>query len=379
MDYHQNFGITFDLQYFGEAAHHPESNQKPRLYSAEMASSSHYDHNLSMMSSNTRHYSRSDSSPAYPLAGSSSTNRERITCPSGATSISRFGDVCERRVGPSHVYSRTMTDLCPPHTVSDTSSCCSSEGGPNYAYAAPNHNCASAYSLDVEFDRNNYDSMSDSSLKDYLACDDSVMMNRLRKSLEQKQEFMNRLPNSAVSDASKEYCSVSPTQLTSVWSSAPQSAVYGKLRPRVGSPDNDARSREMQMSSSLVPRTMNSPNNPNNASPPFQIVSIRAKQFENGPVDNKTELFRSELARLSVKHNVANVAARKRDFENRAQVEKQPVCPAKETRVTESNEGMWRKSVCFLFVIFQRQRNFSRIFLLSQLRFIAVLEIVPFQ
>lgn len=290
----------------------------PELALSSLSPSSHHDANFSMISSNTRHYSRSDSSPVY------GSNKN-------ASNTNKFGETCERRPAPL-AYKRTTTDLCVPQTVSDTSSCCSSESGAGAAYgyaSAPNSNCT--YSLDVEFDRSNYDSMSDSSLKDYLACgDDSVMMNRLRKSLEQKQEFMNRLPSSRA------------TAELSSWQQPPGSNTYAKLRPHVVSPveSGDGKSgRENQQTSCA--RLVNASNANTTTPPPFQIVSIRAQQFEKGPVDSKTELFRSELARLSVKRGAANVATRKRDFENRAQQEKQQVAayPAKESRVTEYNEG----------------------------------------
>jgi len=59
--------------------------------------------------------------------------------------------------------------------------------------------------------------------------------------------------------------------------------------------------------------------------PMIQLVSRRARQFETGRLDDeegllsdRTSLYRSELARLSSKRSVPNVAVRKREFESRS-------------------------------------------------------------
>ncbi|XP_065214459.1 rho GTPase-activating protein 21 isoform X2 [Planococcus citri] len=321
--------------YFGEAAHHPESNQKPRAHLADVASG--YDHcATSMISSNTRHYSRNDSNSLY----------QQPVATTATSSTSRFDDVpCERQNVATWACSpppppqqqqqpppkSTALTLRPTPSyssvsqtaASDASSCCSCESV-NGVYPPPppppsqmlpavstatspafNLNCT--YSVDVEFDRNNYDSMSDSSLKDYLTCDDSVVMNRLRKSLEQKQEFLNRLP-----------CS------TSAAAAAASETTPIASRPSIG----DANASPPPSSPPPPPLSLSPSSGAGVAAaavtPPFQIVSIRAKQFEKGAaVSDKTELFRSELARLSVKKNAVTVATRKRDLENRVQLDKQ--------------------------------------------------------
>ncbi|KAK0160935.1 hypothetical protein PV328_008289 [Microctonus aethiopoides] len=59
----------------------------------------------------------------------------------------------------------------------------------------------------------------------------------------------------------------------------------------------------------------------------LQIVSRRAKQFESGrllsdddePTSDRTNLYKSELSRLSNKRSVPNVAVRKREFESKAE------------------------------------------------------------
>ncbi|XP_046391357.1 uncharacterized protein LOC124159528 isoform X3 [Ischnura elegans] len=63
---------------------------------------------------------------------------------------------------------------------------------------------------------------------------------------------------------------------------------------------------------------------PQSPPPALQIVSRRARQFETGEVPDeggavvdKTNFYRSELSRLSAKKSVPNVAVRKREFEYR--------------------------------------------------------------
>ena len=57
--------------------------------------------------------------------------------------------------------------------------------------------------------------------------------------------------------------------------------------------------------------------------PQHALVSSRAKQFEEGCIDpelpDRTSMYKSELARLSAKRNVPNVAVRKREFEARSE------------------------------------------------------------
>lgn len=61
----------------------------------------------------------------------------------------------------------------------------------------------------------------------------------------------------------------------------------------------------------------------------LQIVSRRAKQFELGklmsdddePTSDRTNLYKSELSRLSNKRSVPNVAVRKREFESKAETQ----------------------------------------------------------
>ncbi|XP_029660661.1 uncharacterized protein LOC115234073 isoform X4 [Formica exsecta] len=72
----------------------------------------------------------------------------------------------------------------------------------------------------------------------------------------------------------------------------------------------------------------------------LQIVSKRAKQFESGrllsdedePAGDRTNLYKSELSRLSNKKSVPNVAVRKREFESKAESQETRRIPARETK-----------------------------------------------
>ncbi|KAL6432791.1 hypothetical protein ACFW04_006282 [Cataglyphis niger] len=72
----------------------------------------------------------------------------------------------------------------------------------------------------------------------------------------------------------------------------------------------------------------------------LQIVSKRAKQFESGrllsdedePAGDRTNLYKSELSRLSNKKSVPNVAVRKREFESKAENQETRRIPARETK-----------------------------------------------
>ncbi|XP_011340451.1 rho GTPase-activating protein 21 isoform X2 [Ooceraea biroi] len=77
----------------------------------------------------------------------------------------------------------------------------------------------------------------------------------------------------------------------------------------------------------------------------LQIVSRRAKQFESGrllsdedePAGDRTNLYKSELSRLSNKRSVPNVAVRKREFESKAESQEPRRIPARETKSLETD------------------------------------------
>jgi len=78
----------------------------------------------------------------------------------------------------------------------------------------------------------------------------------------------------------------------------------------------------------------------------LQIVSRRAKQFESGrllsdedePAGDRTNLYKSELSRLSNKRSVPNVAVRKREFESKAESQEPRRIPARETKSLDTGK-----------------------------------------
>lgn len=292
----------------------------------------------------------------------------------------------ERRSAPSAVvYSRGGRESGVPLPVSDTSSCGSGENGPVYAYAgggtpspSSKHGAPRAPASGTS-----YDSLSDSSVRDSYGSEDSLIMSRLRKSVEQKEEFMKRTPQQspaavpesaavpAAADAREFYGR--PQKMSPAWPPTGAPPAAGSVSPGLDSSGSAAASPTGGCSVAAASgggagKMKTKPNffatldkiqeNPSSLVPssskfedpcsgqPFRVVSVRTQQFEKGPVDNKTELYRSELARLTTKPNVANVAARKRDFENRAHQERMAFA----TRETKSLESASRKEITyFLF------------------------------
>ncbi|XP_047345451.1 uncharacterized protein LOC124947420 isoform X1 [Vespa velutina] len=81
----------------------------------------------------------------------------------------------------------------------------------------------------------------------------------------------------------------------------------------------------------------------------LQIVSRRAKQFESGrllsddeePTSDRTNLYKSELSRLSNKRSVPNVAVMKREFESKAESQEPRRMPGnRESRSLDSGRGL---------------------------------------
>ncbi|XP_034949619.1 uncharacterized protein RhoGAP19D [Chelonus insularis] len=81
----------------------------------------------------------------------------------------------------------------------------------------------------------------------------------------------------------------------------------------------------------------------------LQIVSRRAKQFESGrllsdddePTSDRTNLYKSELSRLSNKRSVPNVAVRKREFESKAESQElRRITANRESKSLDSGKGL---------------------------------------
>ncbi|GAB1859722.1 Rho GTPase-activating protein 21 [Camponotus japonicus] len=110
-------------------------------------------------------------------------------------------------------------------------------------------------------------------------------------------------------------------------------------------------SQEARNGSSSLPSSPGPDKKPGNDTkfpiPPqgLQIVSRRAKQFESGrllsdedePAGDRTNLYKSELSRLSNKRSVPNVAVRKREFESKAESQETRRIPARETKSLDTD------------------------------------------
>lgn len=360
--------------------------------------------------SGLRRYARRDTSPAYP--GITSTTiashyprEDRTLSPSSSSSIGGVAGSFSRRASEGnnhHSQLRTQHQqqqlleyqpmsyqpLSLPQMISDTSSCGSSSDGMLSSTALttttmyPYNTAGCRLSLDGGLMGSSRDSSCDSSgtttTRDFAGSDDSIM-SRIRKSLEQREEFLRQPAYSAVpppvadrAAAAKELYAVPqklpvpmwpPTQLQQLASSNAKqenTPSVQELSPPGGGGSNKFKNKAAFFAGTLdriqeniivpnneTPLTSSSSskvrggenndiNNNNNSngdvisardilasgkvspSSPFQLVSLRAKQFENGyPRDDKTDLYRSELARLSSKKNVINVASRKREFESK--------------------------------------------------------------
>lgn len=162
--------------------------------------------------------------------------------------------------------------------------------------------------------------------------DDSIIMSRIKKSLEQREEFL-RGPVPPVQQhhqhqqSAKEFYSRPQKLLPPVWPpTADAAAADSQLQPSpsiVSKPKSKyfvnslGKIHEDGGGKSVAETDLQSFQCSNNNNNVLQVVSMRAKQFESGKIDDKTDFYRSELARLSSKHNVPNVAVRKMEYEQK--------------------------------------------------------------
>lgn len=201
------------------------------------------------------------------------------------------------------------------------------------------------------------------------APDDSVIMSRIKKSLEQKEEFLRRPaapPRSPPQQqqqhpTAKEFYSRAQKLSPPVWPPQPSSRVSRLPKsaepcrgtgstvvspPDSGQPSANAASckpKSKQFVNALGkiredgggksaqaadPKQPASGGNNSGGACVLQVVSMMTQQFESGKIDDKTDFYRSELARLSSKHNVPNVAVRKMEYEQKLHSDKkQPAAP----------------------------------------------------
>ncbi|XP_014241516.1 rho GTPase-activating protein 21-A isoform X3 [Cimex lectularius] len=286
--------------YYGETAHNPKTNQRP--------------------------HSRSRGSPHHSPAASSSPARRAI------------------ENSPSHFQVKMPAE--PDYSGGSDSM----TGG---GYSLPSNIPHCRLSFDGGSSRRESQETTQSS-------DDSVIMSRIRRSLEQKEEFLRGATSQSPTPL-KEFYSRPQKLQPPVWPPAipassvgqplpkeivgngqpltPRGFVYGGPVTNAPMMDNCGRytarlGRIQERHSSPPIRQMSPParssspmrqtsppvrqGSPLSTIPPLRIVSERARQFETGLcLADKTDLYRSELARLN-KKNVPNVAVRRKEFESRA-------------------------------------------------------------
>ncbi|XP_050421617.1 rho GTPase-activating protein 21 isoform X3 [Adelges cooleyi] len=295
--------------YFSETAHNPETNQRPGRLKAAMTSGNEL-----------RFHRGRDSSPIYQNPW------DRGVAVKSSSAAARF-------VSPHRTPNSRRSSAADTH------------GGSYRNKANPN----SRHSMDVGVacrdallaaDNHQYGGHASSTAA---APDDSVIISRIKKSLEQKEEFLRRPVQSA-----KEFYSrpqklsaplwPPPVSSTGQQQSPPQSAAKpaphqqpvppvapSKLKSKqfvntLSKINEDAAKKQQPGCCTAAAGDAAAADHLKQAN--LQVVSMRAKQFESGKIDDKTDFYRSELARLSSKHNVPNVAVRKMEYEQKLCSEK---------------------------------------------------------
>lgn len=319
--------VRLFVQYFSETAHNPETNQRPGRLKTAMTSGSEL-----------RFHRGRDSSPIYQ----SVWEHHRGTGGGGG----------------SAVKSSAAARFVSPHRTPGTrrsSACTETNGGGNYPHhrnkpspSAANPN--SRHSMDVGV------ACRDGLLQQVAADhpshyhhrqhglhhhhhhhgqapppDDSVIMSRIKKSLEQKEEFLRRpMPPHPSQNPAKEFYSRPQKLLPPVWPPPPSESCSAEdPSPQPPPPTVASKPKSKQFvntlgkihedsggkSATTVSSVAEAEHLPKQTN--LQVVSMRAKQFESGRVDDKTDFYKSELSRLSSKHNVPNVAVRKMEYEQK--------------------------------------------------------------
>lgn len=319
------------LKYFSETAHNPETNQRPgRLKTVKTAMTP---------GSELRFHRGRDSSPIYQTVW----DHHHRGSVSGA-------------IKPS-----AATRFVSPHRTPSVrrSSTTDTNGGGNYLHhrnkpSSSTINPKSRHSMDVGvacrdgllLQHENYHHM-----QHQVPPDDSIIMSRIKKSLEQKEEFLRRpVPSQSSQNPAKEFYS-RPQKLTPpVWPPSQQqsessSAVVDPCQTLPQTIASKPKSKQFVNKLSKIHEDGKSSANAKTAGAAttdteqhlkqtnLQVVSMRAKQFESGKMDDKTDFYKSELARLSSKHNVPNVAVRKMEYEQKLHSDKkQPTASQQEIR-----------------------------------------------
>ncbi|XP_075237153.1 rho GTPase activating protein at 19D isoform X2 [Lycorma delicatula] len=369
--------------YFGETAHNPETNPRPRLRSPEMVSGvgDLRQHGQQSSTAPSTHHSRLSThqqqqqqqqqqqlqlqqhgipAPYHNMWDDVRFHSpQRISCNINAAGGRRSSEG-SRSCGFVMQTSGggTTTSVLPTDRYG------SSESMPNYI---PPNMPGCRLSLDGgiighrdSHSRDSSASSLDSASRDLHSSDDSLIINRIRKSFEQKEEFLKRpavpiwVGGGPELIPQKEFYA-RPQKLGPVWPpTIPASPHHSPARKSISNdeiyverggfvcggavtnvPNQDLTRSSRNRNTSGFVTTLGRiqengkiieplPQQSISASPLQRIVSHRARQFESGRVDDgdlpdRTSLYKSELARLSEKRSNPNVAVRKREFEAKSE------------------------------------------------------------
>uniref|UniRef100_A0A1B6CU09 Rho GTPase-activating protein 21 n=1 Tax=Clastoptera arizonana TaxID=38151 RepID=A0A1B6CU09_9HEMI len=318
--------------YFSETAHHPETNQRPRLRSPEMVTGAQQQN---PQPNQSQHNSRLSVHQRQLPSFQNTWDDVRYQSPQRGV---------QNRRASSESYTMAQTE-----SSNQSSNYGSSESVPSSAYAYPGNTPGCRLSLDAgligrhESSHDGSASSLDSQVRDAHSSDDSIIMSRFRKSFEQKEEFMKRPTAMSVYSPSniKEFYARPQKLQGTLWPPNVSSPNHSPGRQSddetsqnerdficggavTNIPNQDLRTARAPRSCfvTTLGRIQENAQSLHSAPPQLThhtLVSTRAKQFERGCVDNelpdRTSLYKSELARLSAKRNVPNVAVRKREFE----------------------------------------------------------------
>ncbi|XP_015366811.1 PREDICTED: uncharacterized protein LOC107163753 isoform X10 [Diuraphis noxia] len=366
--------------YFSETAHNPETNQRPGRLKAAMTSGSEL---------RFHHHRGRDSSPIYQtIWDHPQQHRSSI---SGGIGIGSVGGVSGAK--PSAAAARFVSPHRTPSvrrsSVTDTNG--SGGGYPHHrnkpATVQPN-NPNARHSMDIGVacrDALQLQVAADNSAAHYRLhrqlqyggasqpppSVDPVIMSRIKKSLEQKEEFLRRpvvqqqhqqqqqptkefyarpqkllppmWPPSLSSSVNQPQpfpeCSTAAAETSSPLQPSPSSASKPKGKQFVNTLGKIHEDGSGGGSKSLTTTGAETADHhqPKPAASMLQVVSMRAKQFESGKIEDKTDFYKSELARLTSKHNVPNVAVRKMEYEQKLHIDKKQPAAAEQQEITDDS------------------------------------------
>ncbi|XP_060871744.1 rho GTPase-activating protein 21-B isoform X2 [Metopolophium dirhodum] len=354
--------------YFSETAHNPETNQRPGRLKAAMTSGSEL----------RFHHRGRDSSPIYQTIWDHPQHR---------SAVSGIGSASVSGTKPTSAAARFVSPHRTPgvrrSSVTDTNG--SGGGYPhhrNKPAAAQSNNPNARHSMDIGVacrDALQLQVAADNSAAHYRLQRhlqyggasqppppvDPVIMSRIKKSLEQKEEFLRRpvVQQLQQQQPAKEFYARPQKLLPPMWppslssssvnqpqqfpecsSAAVETSSPAQPPPAASKPKgkqfvNTLGKIHEDGSAGKSPATAAETadhHHPKQTGMP-QVVSMRAKQFESGKIDDKTDFYKSELARLTSKHNVPNVAVRKMEYEQKLYTDKKQSAAADHQEITDDS------------------------------------------